>query len=184
MPVFGRSGERAADSDQLKLRDATARAGGHFLAGADNIGRRAHEVLTIRPNLASDWLQWFGLHREVGPRQEEAIRALVKHSTVPRRAEQILEKANVNPRSARRWLADASLPPPGAWARASRLLCALLTLQRDPNLDVYDVAIEAGYSSSEAFSNGLFRYFGHNASNGRHLLGLEERFRQFQNPFE
>lgn len=177
MPVFGRLRE-GSDADRLAFRDALANAGREFLSQEDRIGTRAREVLTIRPHLASDWLRWYRLHREIGPRQEDAVRALVTTSN-PISAERVLGAPNISARSARRKLADALLPPPAAWARANRLLLALLALQRDPELDIYHVATAIGYSSSEAFSNAVFRYFAHGASKGRRLLGLERRFREF-----
>jgi AraC-like DNA-binding protein len=183
MPVFGRPGEAIPDPGLLALRDTLAAAGAELLPSGASILHRAREVLTVRPNLASDWLRWYRLHREIGPHTEEAVRALLNDGGKPCSVDEVLAPAGLSSRSVRRYLADAALPPAGAWVRANRLLGALFTLQRDPEHDVYDAAIEAGYLSSEAFSNALFGYFGHGAPTGRSLLGLERRFHEFDQRF-
>lgn len=186
-PVFGRPGDAARESDSLALREALAAAGGELLPPSVDIGHRAREVLTIRPNLASDWIRWYRLHREIEHRAEDAVRALVNHATKPGSLEldvdRLLKGAGMSPRSARYWLAHALLPPPGAWARGSRLLQVLLALQRDPELDDHDAALATGYGSSEALSNAMFRYFAHGVPKGRRIFGLEPRFRAFDQRF-
>lgn len=186
VPVFARPAGAATLGDLLRLRGALLAAGAEFLPPGDQIGSRARDVLTLRSNLASDWIGWWRLHEPVGPLAEMTIRALVNytgnfnHTAEVPHVDEILELAEVNPRSARRYLKEAGLPPPRAWALGTRLLRALLNLQRDSDLDVLDVAIAAGYSDPEYFSNALRRYFGHGMPEGRDLLGIEGRFHEFR----
>jgi len=182
MPVFVRFAGTTTDSCTPALRNGIATAGAELLLPGESIGRRAHEVLTVRRNLASDWLGWIRLHRPLGRRYAAVIRALVNHDhTGPfTSVDQILREAELAPRSARRWLEQAGLPRARAWPRASRLLRAQLALQQDPDLDVYDAAMLFGYSSGESLSNAMFNFFGHGAERCRDVWGLERRFHEFE----
>lgn len=181
MPVFVRpTSGGGMNPDALEVRDAVVEASGELLLPGTAIHQRAVEVLTVRRDLASDWVGWLRLHRELGSRQEEVIRTIVSHSAGWPSAEELLREHGISSRSARRWLAGAALPPPRAWHRASRILRALLNLQRNVELLVHDVAVGLGYAGTDSFSNQTFRYFGHTTRKGRRLLGLERRFQAFE----
>lgn len=157
-------------------------AGGEILPATEPIRKRALCVLTQRRDLASDWIRWLRLRQELGWRQEATIRALVRHSGEFRSSSDALAASGIDDRSARRWLRSAALPAASAWFYASRVLLALLRLQRDPELTVSEIALQLGYSGPDTLSNQMFRYFGHGAEKGRRVFGLEARFRAFEAP--
>jgi hypothetical protein len=179
MPVFV-AFNPAGDTTARGLRAAVISAGGEVLPRSQALRDRALYVLTQRRDLASDWISWIRLHRQLGPREEGVIRALLSPSDDFRSSTDALSAAGFADRSARRWLAASNLPAASRWFHAGRILRALLRLQRDPDLMVHEVPIQLGYSGADTFSNQMFRYFGHGAKKGRSLLGLEPRFQAFE----
>lgn len=179
MPVFMRPVRATVDSDLLKLRDAAFEGGGELLPPGTDIHGRAREVLTVRRDLASDWLGWLRLQGDLSPQVEEVIRALVTRSDHYRSSEELLADHGMSSRTARWRLKAAGLPSPSPWLRGSRILHSLLRLQRNPGLSARDEALRLGYAGADSFSNQMFRYFGHSAERGRQRLGLERRFHEF-----
>lgn len=181
MPCFVRF-DSVDDTIAQGLRAAVIAAGGEVLFAADSVHERARYVLTQPRDLASDWISWLQLRRELGWREEAVIRAIVNTPNGSRSSTDTLAAAEIPPRSARRWLNAANLPAPSAWFYGARILRALLRLQRDPALKVDELAVQLGYSGADTFSNQMFRYFGHGATKGRSWLGLEPRFHAFETP--
>lgn len=95
------------------------KAGGEPLpAEEEPTGDRLRELLSVRSDLAGDWLGWLKLHRTLEVKAEATIRTIIEHSADHASVTGLLRDRSVPPRSARRWLAGCLRRGPGT-ARAA-----------------------------------------------------------------
>lgn len=132
--------------------------------------------LTNLVGVGDEWISWLRLHRTVSATEAELLAVMIDLAPESGSTEELISELKRPARTVREQLARAGLPKAERLYTGSRLLNALLQLQRDHSLTGRSVARQLGYADYASFSGLVYAHFGMGADVSRRLLGLEWRF--------